>query len=97
MQKPFTASEIPLCQSLQTGPSGAWVCIGIRIATIIATIHYLMPAVAGSVGGRLVEQSPSLPGQATTLLHEAYLRLVDTETAGSWNSYIFSWRRNQCV
>ena len=38
---------------------------------------------SGSVGG-LVEQSPSLPGQATALVHEAYLPLADVERECCW-------------
>ena len=39
---------------------------------------------SGSVGG-LVEQSPSLPGQATALVHEAYIRLVGSDDP-HWDS-----------
>ena len=59
--------------------------------------HSLFNPRCSWICGGLDEQSPSLSGQVTVLLHEAYLRLVDTETAASWNSCIFSWRRNQCV
>jgi RNA polymerase sigma factor (TIGR02999 family) len=35
---------------------------------------------------RLAREKPGLTLQATALVHEAYLRLVDTETIGRWDS-----------
>jgi RNA polymerase sigma factor (TIGR02999 family) len=35
---------------------------------------------------RLAQEKPGQTLQATMLVHEAYLRLVDTPTARSWNS-----------
>src|SRR5262245_64513010 len=35
---------------------------------------------------RLAQEMPGQTLQATALVHEAYLRLVDTPTARSWNS-----------
>jgi RNA polymerase sigma factor (TIGR02999 family) len=35
---------------------------------------------------KLAQEQPGQTLQATALVHEAYLRLVDAETAGRWNS-----------
>src|SRR5437868_15107811 len=35
---------------------------------------------------KLAQEKPGQTLQATALVHEAYLRLVDTETAKNWNS-----------
>ena len=37
-------------------------------------------------GARLAQEKPGQTLQATALVHEAYLRLVDTEQAQQWNS-----------
>jgi RNA polymerase sigma factor (TIGR02999 family) len=36
---------------------------------------------------KLAQEKPGQTLQATALVHEAYLRLVDTETAQAWNSH----------
>jgi RNA polymerase sigma factor (TIGR02999 family) len=50
----------------------------------------LLPLVYGELrklaAQRLAQESPGQTLQATALVHEAYLRLVDVETAQHWNS-----------
>jgi RNA polymerase sigma factor (TIGR02999 family) len=52
--------------------------------------HQLLPLVYDELrklaSQRLTQEKPGQTLQATALVHEAYLRLVDTETAQRWNS-----------
>jgi RNA polymerase sigma factor (TIGR02999 family) len=55
-----------------------------------AAAEHLLPLVYDELrnlaAARLAQEQPGQTLQATALVHEAYLRLVDTEAAAKWNS-----------
>jgi RNA polymerase sigma factor (TIGR02999 family) len=87
-----------LGEDIPPGPVGLWVLPMSEVTRILSAIEHGDPHAAAQLlplvyeelrqlaAHRLALEKPGQTLQATALVHEAYLRLVDVEQAQRWNS-----------
>src|SRR5262245_48569550 len=97
-RRPARASACPSARVLRLLHAGAMLCFMSDVTRILSAIDQGDPAAAEQLlplvydelrklaAAKLHQERPGQTFQATALVHEAYLRLVDVDQAQHWNS-----------